>query len=674
MPVVLLRIDDRLIHGQVTVSWTRYTNSNVIVVANDEIANDVMRKMLIESISSSKDVSVKVLSIEDTVEKINSGEFERDRVMIIVVSPKDALRIVRGSAGIKSVNLGQLAYKEGKIRVTNTISLGFEDIQAILSMIEEGISVVTKQLPQDRNTDIKSAIERAVPSYVLTGAVSTRKEAKMEGFDEIKYLVDRLDSGDRSSMDKLYMIAEQNEEVREKLLTILLSSIDKKGEDVILRRLRIVSRIFEKSKDLIDYHLAEILGNFMGLPDRVKRELSSILVSFYGESKKLREYVPKIIGDLIKSKNINNRKTAIYMIEKLSSYDFKDYSPYLDDMMALLNSGDPELKESCLRALINLDRNNPGTLSEYIRKISMALKPVDGMSTDILLEYVRHSITRYEKSSSDSLNILLYLLRKARDDAERLRILNFINEMVDESEVLLETASDIATGFIFSDNDELKRVSRKILEKATFLNPRAVTNTVRYLAEMLYEKYVKSRGFVSDTEELIKEITYDKKGYDLRTITDTLKMLESPRWKDRAYALRDLSRAVLELGMLEEHLPKIIELIFDDVKDVRIEAIRLVGAIGYKEPSSISSFVPYFMDLLEDDDRDIRYESLRILELIAMKSPESLSSIMRRVFESFDDRFWDIQSKAAEIIHEVSKRGAEVLSYYIDEMISLVER
>ncbi|MHA1860298.1 MAG: PTS system mannose/fructose/N-acetylgalactosamine-transporter subunit IIB, partial [Candidatus Asgardarchaeia archaeon] len=350
MPIVLLRIDDRLIHGQVTVSWTRYTNSNVIVVANDEIANDMMRKMLIESISSSKDVAVKVLSIEDTVEKINSGDFEKDRVMIIVTSPKDALRIVRGSTGIESVNLGQLAYKEGKIRVTNTISLGFEDIQAILSMMEEGISIITKQLPQDRNVDIKSAIERAVPSYILSEVVPARKEVKMEGFDEIKYLVDGLDSGDRSSMDKLYMIADQNEELREKLLSILLSSIDKMEESAILRRLRIVSRIFEKSKDLIDYHLAEILGNFMRLPDRVKRELSLILASFYGKSEKLREYVPKIIGDLIKSKDINDRKTAIYMVEKLSSYDFKDYSLYLDDMIALLNSGDPELKESCLRA------------------------------------------------------------------------------------------------------------------------------------------------------------------------------------------------------------------------------------------------------------------------------------------------------------------------------------
>ncbi|MHA1505939.1 MAG: PTS sugar transporter subunit IIB [Candidatus Asgardarchaeia archaeon] len=674
MPVVLLRIDDRLIHGQVTVSWTRYTNSNVIVVANDEIANDMLRKMMIESISSSKDVTVKVLSIEDTVERINSGDFERDRVMIIVVSPKDALRIVRGGTGIKSVNLGQLAYKEGKIRVTNTVSLGFEDIESIMSMIEEGVSITTKQLPHDRNIDIKAAIERAVPSYVLSGLAPAEREVRREGFDEIKYLVERMDSGDRSSIDRLYMIADQNEELREKLLTTILSSMGEKDDDAVIRRLRVVSRIFEKSRHLIDDHLPGILDGFMGLSDRVKKELSSILTRYYGESEKLKEYVPKIVGNLIKSRDLNDRKIAIYMIEKLSSYDFKDYSSYLDDIIDLLNSGDPELKESCLRALINLDKNNPGILSEYVRKIGMALKPTDGMSTDILLEYVRHSITRYEKSSSDSLNILLYLLRKAKDDIERIRILSFVYEMIDESEILLETASDVATEFIFSDNDDLKRISRKILEKVTLLNPRVATNAVRYLAEMLYEKYVASRGFISDTEEFIKEITSNERGYDLKTLTDTLSMLESPRWKDRAYALRDLSRTVLELGMLGDHLPRIIELMFDDVKDVRIEAIRLVGAIGYKEPSSTSSFIPYFMDLLEDDDRDVRYESLRALELIAMKSPESLSPIIRRIFESLEDRFWDIQSKAAEVIYEISKRGAEVLSYYIDKMISFVEK
>ena len=89
MAIVHVRIDERLIHGQVAMVWTNTVGASRIIVANDEAVRD---DMIIAALKISKPAGVKlsILSRNKAVEKIGNGAYDDDRVFLIFQNVKDA--------------------------------------------------------------------------------------------------------------------------------------------------------------------------------------------------------------------------------------------------------------------------------------------------------------------------------------------------------------------------------------------------------------------------------------------------------------------------------------------------------------------------------------------------------------------------------------------------------
>jgi len=122
MIIVLARIDDRLIHGQVVTCWTKETNIKRIIVVNDEIAIDPIRKTLLTQVSP-PGITAHVLTIDKTIRVYNNPKYARDRVMLLFTNPSDVVRLIENGILIKSVNIGGMAYYQGKIQINNSVSV-----------------------------------------------------------------------------------------------------------------------------------------------------------------------------------------------------------------------------------------------------------------------------------------------------------------------------------------------------------------------------------------------------------------------------------------------------------------------------------------------------------------------------------------------------------------------
>jgi Phosphotransferase system, mannose/fructose/N-acetylgalactosamine-specific component IIB len=107
--LIHLRIDDRLIHGQVTVSWSKHVGAQRIVVANDEVAKDEIQKSLLP-LAAPPGVEVTISSIE----KANKHLEDNKKTFLLVKNPYDALRLLEDGVEIKEINLGNMGYSEGK--------------------------------------------------------------------------------------------------------------------------------------------------------------------------------------------------------------------------------------------------------------------------------------------------------------------------------------------------------------------------------------------------------------------------------------------------------------------------------------------------------------------------------------------------------------------------------
>ena len=153
MSLLFVRIDDRLIHGQVIEGWCRSLEINHIVVCNDAVAGDEMQKALL-SLAVPPSIRISILTIDEMCGVFSSEDFKKDRVLVLLSSPKDALRLIKKGFPIKSINVGGLHYTIGKIQVHKAISLSDEDLDDFEELDKFGVELEVRLIPTDQKINM----------------------------------------------------------------------------------------------------------------------------------------------------------------------------------------------------------------------------------------------------------------------------------------------------------------------------------------------------------------------------------------------------------------------------------------------------------------------------------------------------------------------------------------
>jgi mannose/fructose/N-acetylgalactosamine-specific phosphotransferase system component IIB len=142
--VVILRIDDRLIHGQVIAGWVRPLGIESLILASDKICRDEWACNAYK-LAIPEGIEFFCKSIEQCVKHI--VEHNKKRSMIIVESVKEASNLVDAGLTIQEVNVGGLSYREGAREIAPYIYLSPDDIASVVHLYQRGIKIIGKQLP-----------------------------------------------------------------------------------------------------------------------------------------------------------------------------------------------------------------------------------------------------------------------------------------------------------------------------------------------------------------------------------------------------------------------------------------------------------------------------------------------------------------------------------------------
>ncbi len=159
--IVQLRIDERLIHGQIVTAWSRALSVSMIVVANDEAANNQMvtRALLMTAPGGMK---VNIKTVEDTIRLLNDPRAEAIRMLLIVDNPKDAITLTK-ALNIKEVNVGNYLKKKSadKVKLTNYVSADPEDLELFKELIDVGEHVFSQMIPSTQSTELSEILRKA---------------------------------------------------------------------------------------------------------------------------------------------------------------------------------------------------------------------------------------------------------------------------------------------------------------------------------------------------------------------------------------------------------------------------------------------------------------------------------------------------------------------------------
>lgn len=157
MNIVLARIDDRLIHGQVATIWSKNTKCQRIIVCNDNVAKDLIRKTLLEQVAP-PGIKASVLEIDKAIRVYNNPKYQDDRVLFLFTNPTDVVRMVEGGVAINSVNIGGMSFKQGKKQITSAVSVDDTDIKAFKKLNKKGIELEIRKVSSDSKVDLMSKL------------------------------------------------------------------------------------------------------------------------------------------------------------------------------------------------------------------------------------------------------------------------------------------------------------------------------------------------------------------------------------------------------------------------------------------------------------------------------------------------------------------------------------
>ncbi len=158
--IVLARIDSRLLHGQVATSWTKSTKPTRIIVVSDKVAQDELRKNMIEQ-AAPPGVPAHVVPIEKMGQIYQDPRFGTTRALLLFENPDEVVRAMDAGLELDEVNLGSLSHSTGKVAVNNVLSMGPEDVKAFDILKERGVKMDVRKVPSDSKANMENIINKA---------------------------------------------------------------------------------------------------------------------------------------------------------------------------------------------------------------------------------------------------------------------------------------------------------------------------------------------------------------------------------------------------------------------------------------------------------------------------------------------------------------------------------
>lgn len=143
-----LRVDHRLLHGQVAFSWTSALGADCILIASDDVMKDDLRKTTIK-MAKPQGVKLVMKNIDDGIAAVNSGVTDKYKLFIVVESIKDAYRFVNETNAITSINLGGTKVAENTRNISKAVNITEEESELIKELIEKGCEVEIRMVPND---------------------------------------------------------------------------------------------------------------------------------------------------------------------------------------------------------------------------------------------------------------------------------------------------------------------------------------------------------------------------------------------------------------------------------------------------------------------------------------------------------------------------------------------
>ncbi len=147
--LVLVRIDDRLIHGQICTQWLKEIHGNKVLIIDEKVPTNPMQIRILKA-AAPPDVKVVIKNVQEGIEYCKrEPKDSNERILLLVKTPDVIMALLKGGIPISKVTLGGMGFKEGRRRINKNVSCSEEEIQCLKEIISLGTAIEYQLVPSE---------------------------------------------------------------------------------------------------------------------------------------------------------------------------------------------------------------------------------------------------------------------------------------------------------------------------------------------------------------------------------------------------------------------------------------------------------------------------------------------------------------------------------------------
>ena len=157
--IVLARVDNRLVHGQIVVYWSKEVQPQRIAIVDEAIAKDDAMKMIYK-LAAPKNYKMSILPPQKFIDNLHAGKYGDERILVLFQSVKEACRTIEMGLEVESLQLGNCPRTEKTFAACDYIFLTEEDYSLLKKLSDQGQKIYMQNTPSDRKIQFESVTKK----------------------------------------------------------------------------------------------------------------------------------------------------------------------------------------------------------------------------------------------------------------------------------------------------------------------------------------------------------------------------------------------------------------------------------------------------------------------------------------------------------------------------------
>lgn len=155
--LVLVRIDDRLIHGQIATQWLKSTHANKVLIVDDALPGNAIQVRILKA-AAPAGIKVVIRNVEDGIAFCKKDPREGEKVLVLVKVPEVIEKMIDGGIPLPTVILGGMGIRDGRTRINKNISASESEIECMKRIVAKGTEILYQLVPSDMPQNFRSVL------------------------------------------------------------------------------------------------------------------------------------------------------------------------------------------------------------------------------------------------------------------------------------------------------------------------------------------------------------------------------------------------------------------------------------------------------------------------------------------------------------------------------------